>query len=221
MLDQDPHLLAVSAFNDNGLTGQVADPQRLLRSDFFPGLGWMMTRKTWMNDLGSKWPDGYWDDWLREPPQRQGRQFIRPEITRTFHFGEKGGASQNQFGAAHNRNQLNTELVDWSSLDLSYLQEDTFARKYAAVVAQAILVKSQEEAVKVIQGGQDARIEYTGISDFARTARRFHLMTDEKARIFRTAYKGVVETRPLGKNFAFLTPPLEELKANFGSAWPS
>jgi hypothetical protein len=45
------------------------------------------------------------------------------------------------------------------------------------------------------------------------------LMTDEKAGIFRTAYNGVVETRPLGQNFVFLTPPDEEMKANFGNYW--
>ena len=32
----------------------------------------------------------YWDDWLREPPQRQGRHTLRPEVCRTFHFGMHG-----------------------------------------------------------------------------------------------------------------------------------
>ena len=109
LLDKDPNLLAISAFNDNGYQQQVADTKRLLRSDFFPGLGWMMTRNTWVNDIGIKWPNGYWDDWLREPQQRKGRQFIRPEVTRTFHIGEKGGVSANQFGNNLNRVMLNND----------------------------------------------------------------------------------------------------------------
>jgi GNT-I family len=56
LLDNDPTLFAVSAFNDNG--HQVRDPKRLLRSDFFPGLGWMMTRELWKAELESKWPSG-------------------------------------------------------------------------------------------------------------------------------------------------------------------
>jgi hypothetical protein len=40
----------------------------LYRTDFFPGLGWMMSRKLW-NELHPKWPLGFWDDWLREPEQ--------------------------------------------------------------------------------------------------------------------------------------------------------
>ncbi|CAN0431060.1 unnamed protein product, partial [Ectocarpus sp. 13 AM-2016] len=34
-------------------------------------------------------PEAYWDDWLRDPRRRKGRQFIRPEVCRTFHFGQK------------------------------------------------------------------------------------------------------------------------------------
>lgn len=82
ILDQDETLLAVSAFNDNGKEGRVKDASRILRSDFFPGLGWMMTRKLWDMELSSKWPDGWWDDWLREPAQRQSRHILRPEVRR-------------------------------------------------------------------------------------------------------------------------------------------
>ena len=44
--DPAENLLAVSAFNDNGLkklVDETADAGTLLRSDFFPGLGWMLT----------------------------------------------------------------------------------------------------------------------------------------------------------------------------------
>ena len=44
--DPTENLLAVSAFNDNGLkklVDETADAGTLLRSDFFPGLGWMLT----------------------------------------------------------------------------------------------------------------------------------------------------------------------------------
>ena len=80
LLQQDQSLLAVSAFNDNGKHEKVRDATRVLRSDFFPGLGWMMTRRLWDEELSSKWPQGYWDDWLREPAQRKGRHILRPEV---------------------------------------------------------------------------------------------------------------------------------------------
>lgn len=55
MLDNDATLLTVSAWNDNGMKSLVKDPERLFRSDFFPGLGWMMTKKLW-EELSPKWP---------------------------------------------------------------------------------------------------------------------------------------------------------------------
>lgn len=52
------------------------------RSDFFPGLGWMMQRSLWL-EMRKKWPNGFWDDWIREPINRKNRACLRPEISRT------------------------------------------------------------------------------------------------------------------------------------------
>ena len=58
LLLKDPTLWCVSAWNDNG-KGSLVDvkegQQTLYRSDFFPGLGWMITRKLW-DELEPKWP---------------------------------------------------------------------------------------------------------------------------------------------------------------------
>ena len=61
----------------------------MFRSDFFGGLGWMMPARTWA-ELRSKWPDSFWDDWLREPSQRRGRAFLRPGVARSGTFGARG-----------------------------------------------------------------------------------------------------------------------------------
>ncbi|KAJ8311444.1 hypothetical protein KUTeg_010799 [Tegillarca granosa] len=90
ILKSDSTLWCVSAWNDNGKTAFVEDePELLYRTDFFPGLGWMMEKKTW-DELGPKWPETFWDDWMRHDDQRKGRVCIRPEICRTSTFGKKG-----------------------------------------------------------------------------------------------------------------------------------
>ncbi|KAH9694323.1 alpha-1,3-mannosyl-glycoprotein 2-beta-N-acetylglucosaminyltransferase [Citrus sinensis] len=76
LLDKDKSIMAVSSWNDNGQKQFVHDPYVLYRSDFFPGLGWMLTRTTW-DELSPKWPKNH-----------KGRQFIRPEVCRTYNFGE-------------------------------------------------------------------------------------------------------------------------------------
>ena len=64
-------LLCVSSWNDNGQAQHVADASAVLRSDFFPGLGWMLSNRVWQT-LEPQWPDAYWDDWMRSPEVRKG-----------------------------------------------------------------------------------------------------------------------------------------------------
>ncbi len=93
---QHQTLMAVSAFNDNGIPSMIriiedekksdtatatAGARNVLRSDFFGGLGWMMPRYLWEEVKPPKWPDGFWDDWLREPSQQKGRECLRPEVS--------------------------------------------------------------------------------------------------------------------------------------------
>lgn len=179
LLDQDRSLLAVSAFNDNGYEGQIADPTRVLRSDFFPGLGWLMTRKLWDNELKIKWPSGYWDDWLREPAQRQSRHILRPEVSRTFHFGFLGGASGNQFGEKLQRVKLDATPVDWKRQDLFILREDNFDRSYWNLIHSARRVTSIEEALEQSRSA-DVYIEYDTLHRMQSMLGRLRLMDDEK-----------------------------------------
>jgi hypothetical protein len=40
----------------------------------------------------AQWPDSYWDDWMRLQSTRRGRESVRPEVCRTFNFGEIGSS---------------------------------------------------------------------------------------------------------------------------------
>lgn len=203
-LDKDSTLYAVSAFNDNGHV-ENGDPKRLLRSDFFPGLGWMMTRDFWKDELQSRWaPDGYWDDWLRDPKQRKGRQVIRPEVSRTYHFGSKGGTSGNQFGSILERVKLNERPIRWEMEDLSYLEYSVYKKQYTELVTSSKLVNTLDEAEQISKTG-NVRIEYDNFSHFHELAEKIGIMDDEKAMVPRTAYQGIVEKRQ-GSNLLFLTP---------------
>mmetsp|Transcript_46945 Transcript_46945/g.121113 ORF Transcript_46945/g.121113 Transcript_46945/m.121113 type:complete len:485 (+) Transcript_46945:195-1649(+) len=89
VLREDPTLMAVSAFNDNGLEHLVQNASRILRTEWFVGLGWLMTRDLF-NEVGKKWPDNHWDHFLRHPSQRKGRAVLIPEVPLVYHFGRKG-----------------------------------------------------------------------------------------------------------------------------------
>ncbi|KAL9181282.1 hypothetical protein ACHAXT_010087 [Thalassiosira profunda] len=215
LLDADDTLLAVSAFNDNGKEDLVADTKRLVRSDFFPGLGWMLSRTAWDGppshpDTGLKmdWaPGGFWDDWLRENERRWGRHIIRPEVSRTFHFGNVAGASEGENNNDLSRIELEENDVRWEKLDLSYLNSEQFADSYWGRVAGARLVKTASEAKGHVAHG-DVRMVYATFPELERLAKEFRIMPDEKAGVPRTGYEGIVEIRyGRGKFFVFLTPP--------------
>lgn len=42
LLDRDPSLWCISSWNDNGFRDIVSDERKLFRTDYFPGLGWMI-----------------------------------------------------------------------------------------------------------------------------------------------------------------------------------
>ena len=73
LIDHDPSLWCISAWNDNGFLVNTAGSRvrkqairRLLRTGYFPGLGWMIKRSTWMT-LRQIWPANPltgWDMWL-------------------------------------------------------------------------------------------------------------------------------------------------------------
>ena len=57
ILDNDDTVMAISAWNDNGFDQYTTDPSAVVRSRFFPGLGWMLNKRLW-DEWGPKWPKG-------------------------------------------------------------------------------------------------------------------------------------------------------------------
>ncbi|KAJ8599347.1 hypothetical protein CTAYLR_005357 [Chrysophaeum taylorii] len=199
ILDADKTLLAASAWNDNGQAGKVKAPDKVVRSDFFPGLGWMLTSDVW-RELEPKWPEGYWDDWLREPAQRKGRHVLRPEICRTFHLATRG-TSNNQYGAFLKKIQLyEGDPVDFvarrdelaKTLDL-----EAYDTRFGNDLRNARLLASPDDLAS-LSGPGAVRIEYVTVEDrpgasFPALARRLGIMDNVKAGVPRAAYRGVVQ----------------------------
>jgi len=92
LLKEDKTLFCVSAWNDNGLKGIASDERRLFRTDYFPGLGWMIRGETW-NQIKELWPRSPttgWDHWMRHGSGLHPRECIVPEVSRTHHYSEHG-----------------------------------------------------------------------------------------------------------------------------------
>ena len=212
VVDGDASILAASAWNDNGQRRHVdvaKDIARVERSDFFGGLGWMLARRVW-EELGPKWPDAYWDDWLREPEQRRNRHVVRPVVCRTFHVKSTRGTSGGQYS------HFLSDIVLSKSSETVFDVDDV--RSSAA--ADARLFAKLEAAPRVDLGDVLAgsargtvRVEYDGsFAAYAALARRLGAMDNEKAGVPRGAYRGVVELRR-GPVIVLLSPPLDRVRA--------
>lgn len=206
LLNSNPDIMCVSAWNDNGLNGLAEDIHALYITDIFPGLGWMMLRGLWEEELRGQWPTGYWDEFMRMPSVRKGRVCVRPEVSRAFNYGERGGVNKGQFYKTHLAHILrNTEPIKWTTMDKKVnpfyngsLDKQNFdAFLYDAIKVDSdttriddpkdlVSMKNEKEGVLV-----DVVTQYTK-DNYASVAKMFGLMTDLKEGIPRCSYKDVI-----------------------------
>lgn len=208
LLKSDPSLWCVSAWNDNGRDGYV-DPGKaslLYRTDFFPGLGWMLVKEVW-EELEPKWPASFWDDWMRQPEQRRDRACIRPEISRTLTFGRQG-VSLGQFYDKYLRYiKLNTEFVPFTKLDLSYLKEETYRKRFEGEVYSAPVVSYEDVKQGQLKGSGPFRLQYSSKDSFKMMAKNLGIMDDLKSGVPRAGYRGVVSFISRGRRIYLAPPP--------------
>ncbi|XP_063908346.1 alpha-1,3-mannosyl-glycoprotein 2-beta-N-acetylglucosaminyltransferase [Zophobas morio] len=193
ILMRDASLWCISAWNDNGKEGLVNEdrPELLYRTDFFPGLGWMLTKSLWL-ELYTKWPRAYWDDWIRDPMQRKGRACIRPELSRTRTFG-KTGVSNGMFYEKHLKYiKLNEKFVPFTKMNLSSLTKDAYDKDFIRDVYQSVIVSYQELKDGKIAHDGPVRIIYRTKEEYKLITKKLGLMDDFKSGVPRTAYKGIV-----------------------------
>jgi alpha-1,3-mannosyl-glycoprotein beta-1,2-N-acetylglucosaminyltransferase len=191
ILRQDPMLYCVSAWNDNGYSNLVMDPRAVYRTDFFPGLGWMLEKKVW-NELRDRFAVAYWDEFMRRPDVRRNRHCIRPEVSRSYTFGEEG-TSAGQFFKSHlSKIKINDENIDWGSENLQFLSSPEAFEQFLTTKLQQAQLVDLSDVDNRAHPGAILRIEYDDKRDYKRVAAKFSLMPDEKEGIRRMSYRGVI-----------------------------
>ncbi|KAL7736812.1 hypothetical protein ACLKA6_015653 [Drosophila palustris] len=193
LLKQDPSLWCVSAWNDNGKANVVdaTRPDLLYRTDFFPGLGWMLTKELWQ-ELSVKWPKSFWDDWIRHPEQRKDRVCIRPEISRTRTFGKIGVSNGLFFDKYLKHIKLSEDFVQFTKINMSYLLKDNYDKAFLKQVYVLPLVTFDELRRNLIALDGPVRMQYNNRDQYKRITRMLGLMDDFKSGVPRTAYHGIV-----------------------------
>ena len=134
LLEEDPSLMAISSWNDNGFKGKVSDKYMIQRTEFFPGLGWLLTRKLYKDELEAKWPSTHWDHWLRSASTHKGREIAYPQVPRTFHNGILGTFMDTNTHNKYFRDiDYNRKQITWSEAHAQFKDEPTYRYATASV----------------------------------------------------------------------------------------
>lgn len=200
LLESDPSLFCISAWNDNGIPELAKNETQFHRTDFFPGLGWMLTNRLWA-ELEPKWPVMFWDDWLRDRNQTRGRQCIRPEVSRTKNYGEKGVSQSFHYQKHVSQIRLADTHVNFSGLDLTYLNAEAYDDMFFGRMKRATRLRfsnyltSRPQDTDVIAFYPEETMESI--------SKRAGVIGDHRNGIRRTSYKGVI-VFPWNGHWAFV-----------------
>ncbi|CAJ1459504.1 unnamed protein product [Effrenium voratum] len=191
LLKEDPSLFCVSAWNDNGVPSLVSNEKRLFRTDYFPGLGWMIQNTTWslLKEEWPRFPSTGWDHWLRHGSGLFPRECIVPEVSRTHHFDTRGTNVKAGSSMAKKLSGMSTSKLKPKELgDLSYLLSDRYEEELRASLHQAIEITEQN--LPALARNQVYLLPFLR-RDYKKLAARLQLTEAQP----RTGHRGVIDTR--------------------------
>jgi hypothetical protein len=168
VLRADKTLWCVSAWNDNGFRGLVAEerPMPIRRTNYFPGLGWLLTRRLYKRELEPGWPREHWDHWMRSETVHRtskGRECLYPVVPRTFHHGARGTFMSPLLHArffAHVAYSTDPDIhwptKDWPALRAS-LSAEGYERRMRALLAAARPISDLRDLLDHVAADATAR----------------------------------------------------------------
>ena len=166
VLRADKTLFSASAWNDNGYGHSAKDPTMVYRTEFFPGLGWIMSRKYWLEVVEPSWPkccQGYsWDLFMRDVLKGRGLDTLYPDVSRTYHIGKTGANVFNQFFNGYFREHALAKDSHYKLEGLDKLGPKSYSDLLADLISRAKTVDHEEDPCDqhFITEGEDLLVLY-------------------------------------------------------------
>ncbi|NXP87451.1 PMGT1 acetylglucosaminyltransferase, partial [Passerina amoena] len=141
LLEEDESLYCISAWNDQGYEHTAEDPSLLYRVETMPGLGWVLRKSLYKDELEPKWPTPEklwdWDMWMRMPEQRKGRECIIPDISRSYHFGIVGLNMNGYFHEAYFKKHKFNTVPNVQLKNVESLRKDNYETEIHRLLGEA------------------------------------------------------------------------------------
>lgn len=154
VFENDRSVYCISAWNDQGYKHLSNDPAMLYRVETMPGLGWVLSRRLFKDELEKKWPKPEqrhdWDMWMRMESNKKGRECIIPDISRTFHFGAKGLNIGSMMQKVYfDTRALNT--VMGVKFDVNKMYKDNYEKEMLRLIREAKLLNHSKSPCVVLE----------------------------------------------------------------------
>ncbi|CAL4093564.1 unnamed protein product [Meganyctiphanes norvegica] len=144
LLEEDPTVYCVSAWNDQGYEHTSSDPALLYRVETMPGLGWMLKRSLYKDELEPKWPTPEkmwdWDMWMRLGDVRRGRECIVPDVSRTYHFGSSGLNMNSYFQDTYFKKHSFNTLQYVEMKDIDSMKKDAYEEQVTGLLRRGTVL---------------------------------------------------------------------------------
>ncbi|XP_076347188.1 protein O-linked-mannose beta-1,2-N-acetylglucosaminyltransferase 1-like [Tachypleus tridentatus] len=144
ILDEDNTVYCVSAWNDQGYEHTSQDPSLLYRVETMPGLGWILKRSLYKDELEPHWPTPEklwdWDMWMRLPEIRKGRECVVPDISRTYHFGSSGLNMNSYFQDVYFKKHAFNTQPNVKINDIVSVKKDIYEAQLQDLLRKAIVL---------------------------------------------------------------------------------
>ncbi|KAM4021479.1 protein O-linked-mannose beta-1,2-N-acetylglucosaminyltransferase 1 isoform 2-T2 [Anomaloglossus baeobatrachus] len=141
LLEEDESLYCISAWNDQGYEHTAEDPSLLYRVETMPGLGWVLRKDLYKDELEPKWPTPEklwdWDMWLRMPEQRKGRECLIPDVSRSYHFGIIGLNMNGYFHEAYFKKHKFNTVPNVQLSNVESLRKDAYEMEVHRILSEA------------------------------------------------------------------------------------
>ncbi|MBN3315614.1 PMGT1 acetylglucosaminyltransferase, partial [Atractosteus spatula] len=149
LLDEDESLYCISAWNDQGYEHTAEDPSLLYRVESMPGLGWVLKKSLYKDELEPKWPTPEklwdWDMWMRMPEQRKSRECIIPDVSRSYHFGIIGLNMNGYFHEVYFKKHKFNTVPNVQLKNVDSLKKDAYEMEIQRLLGEAELLDHSKD----------------------------------------------------------------------------
>ncbi|GAB6029125.1 hypothetical protein CHUAL_004903 [Chamberlinius hualienensis] len=165
LLEKDPTLYSISAWNDNGYKGSSSNSEIVYRVNGFPGLAFMISKTTYIRQMRGQMKQCCgqrpWIGWHLSPDDEV--EMVVPDVSRVMHPSYEGlGPHTNMLEELLNRERVTSLLSDHSIENPSDVILSNYEAKIEDLILTAVLLDmSTDQLEKCSQQGQISRSYFT------------------------------------------------------------